>query len=293
MTYTQADLQNFNQQHEYLVGIDSDGCVFDTMEIKQKQCFHGEICKVWGLEAIEGPVRETAEFINLYSRWRGINRFPALLMTFDLLAERQAATPAAPLPDTAALRAYIESGLPLSNATLRAEVERTGDPELRRVLDWSLAVNVNVERTVKQVPPFRWVRESLDKLKPRADLIVVSQTPTDALVREWRENGIEDYVHLIAGQELGTKSEHLQLATAGRYAADRVLMIGDAPGDRKAAQSVNACFYPINPGREEASWQRLHDEAADRFFNGTFDDVYQAALIAEFEALLPETPPWK
>jgi len=33
--------------------------------------------------------REAAEFVNLYSRWRGINRFPALVMVFDLLRERQ------------------------------------------------------------------------------------------------------------------------------------------------------------------------------------------------------------
>ena len=28
-------------------------------------------------------------------------------------------------------------------------------------------------------------------------------------------------------------------------------MIGDAPGDMRAAQANGACFYPINPGAEE------------------------------------------
>ena len=32
-------------------------------------------------------------------------------------------------------------------------------------------------------------------------------------------------------------------------------MIGDAPGDHKAAKSNHALFFPIVPHREEASWQ--------------------------------------
>jgi hypothetical protein len=30
---------SFTPQHEFLVGIDSDGCVFDSMELKHKECF--------------------------------------------------------------------------------------------------------------------------------------------------------------------------------------------------------------------------------------------------------------
>jgi hypothetical protein len=52
-------------------------------------------------------------------------------------------------------------------------------------------------------------------------------------------------------------------------------------------------FYPINPGHEEQSWQRFYQEAADRFLAGTYKGAYEAALIAEFEQYLPETPPWK
>jgi hypothetical protein len=70
-------------------------------------------------------------------------------------------------------------------------------------------------------------------------------------------------------------------------------MIGDAPGDRDAARAVGALFYPINPGAEELSWQRFHAEASDRFLNGSYAGAYEAALIAEFEKLLSDTPPWK
>lgn len=291
--FSKDDLVHFPPRHAFFVGIDSDGCVFDTMEVKQKLFFHPLIIQTWNLQPVEKQVRAAAEFVNLYSKWRGSNRFPALLRTFDLLQEwSDVRETGVALPDTKALRAYIDSGVPLSNATLKQAVAASRDPALQRVLDWSLAVNVAIAARMDAVPPFRGVRECLEKLQPRADLIVVSQTPEEALVHEWELHGLESFVELIAGQELGTKAEHLALATDRKYPADRILMIGDAPGDRKAAQAVQARFYPILPGQEEASWKRLADEGIDRFLNGTFDDAYQAALNEAFEALLPETPPW-
>jgi hypothetical protein len=70
-------------------------------------------------------------------------------------------------------------------------------------------------------------------------------------------------------------------------------MIGDAPGDYKAAQANHALYFPINPGAEEASWKRLHDEGIGRFLKGTFAGEYQQKLLGEFESYLPEHPPWE
>lgn len=291
--FTQADLLNFQPRHTSFVGIDSDGCVFPTMEIKQKQCFHKLIVAHWHLEKIEKYVRESAEFVNLYSNHRGQNRFPCLRMAIDLLRDRPEVLAAGvKLPDFAALQQFIESGVPLSNGELE-KAAGGGDPGLKQVLAWSLAVNAEIARTVKNVPPFQWVRESFDKIRDNSDAICVSQTPTEALVREWAENNLLAYAAVIAGQELGTKAEHLQMATQGRYPADKVLMIGDAPGDFRAAQAVSACFYPINPGGEAASWQRFYNEAYDKFLAGEYGGEYENRLIAEFDQLLPDTPPWK
>ncbi|HMB01967.1 MAG TPA: hypothetical protein VKS21_13365 [Spirochaetota bacterium] len=71
------------------------------------------------------------------------------------------------------------------------------------------------------------------------------------------------------------------------------MMIGDAPGDYKAAAQNNILFYPINPGHEEKSWERFYNEALDKFFDGSFSGAYQDKLLEEFNAYLPETPPWK
>ncbi len=282
------------REHDFFVGIDSDGCAFDTMEIKHKECFTPNIIKYWDLQAVSKYARQAAEFVNLYSKWRGINRWPALVMVFDLLRERpEVQKRHAAIPEAKKIREFINSGLPLSNASLAGLIAETQDAELVRAMEWSEAVNATIADMVHGVPPFPYVRESLEMLAQQADVIVVSQTPVEALVREWKEHSIDGYVKAIAGQEQGTKTEHIRYASQGKYADDHKLMIGDAPGDLKAARGNNALFFPINPGREDESWERFYKEGFQRFLNGTFGGAYEAELIAEFDKALPEVPPWK
>ena len=294
MTDPAATLKEFKPEHAFFVGIDSDGCAFDTMEIKHKECFTPNIIKHWGLQAVSKYAREASEFVNLYSKWRGVNRWPALINVFDLLRKRpEVLARGASIPEARMIRAFIDSPLPNSNESLEQEVNRTGDAELTKALAWSKAVNATISEMVHGVPPFPNMRESLTKLEPVADMVVVSQTPCEALRREWEEHGIDRYVRVIAGQEMGTKTQHLEYATTGRYEKDHVLMIGDAPGDMKAAQANNALFYPINPGAEETSWTRFLREGIDRFIAGEYAGEYETKLIEEFDRYLPELPPWK
>lgn len=285
-------LRDFKPTKEFFVGIDSDGCVFDSMEIKHQECFTPMFIKHFHLQAVSKYARETWQFVNLYSKTRGTNRFPGLVRTLQLLAQRpQVKARGVTMPDTAALEEWIARETKLGNATLAAEV-RNGNQALAQVKEWSDAVNRAVEDLVHGVPPFPLFRESLAKIGARADAMVISQTPADALEREWAEHNIRSGVKLIAGQEMGTKTEHLKFAAAGKYAPEKILMIGDAPGDFKAAKANNALFYPIVPGDEEASWERFHNEALDRFLAGTYAGPYEAELISRFDASLPERPPW-
>jgi phosphoglycolate phosphatase-like HAD superfamily hydrolase len=275
----------------FLVGIDSDGCVFDTMEVKHKECFIPNIINSYGLQPISKFAREAAEFVNLYSKSRGINRFPALVEALEWLQKRPeviARDIKIEIPDS--LRNWIKTETKLGNPALKKAVETSGDPHLKQALDWSLAVNETVEKFVRNVPPFPYVRESLAKLAEQADMLVVSATPNDALEREWEEHGIAHFVEAICGQEVGTKKE--VLTNAKKYDAGKTLMIGDAPGDYKAAVANDALFFPINPGHEETSWRRLFEEGIDRFFDRTFVGEYQRQLLDEFNRLLPEHPPW-
>jgi len=282
------------RQHSFFVGIDSDGCVFDTMEIKHKECFIPNIIKYWKLQAISKYARAAAEFVNLYSKWRGVNRFPALTKTFELLRDwPEPMRRGVKIPEVPTLQAWIDSGATLGNPALEAEVARSGDPVLKHTLEWSKAVNHAVAGMVEGVPPFPYFRECAEKLAQKADIICVSATPGEALEREWQEHDIARYAAVICGQEMGSKKEHLKLAAGGKYEMNCLLMIGDAPGDLSAARANGARFFPINPGHEEESWERFYREGIARFFNHTFAGAYEASLIAEFEKLLPEEPPWK
>jgi phosphoglycolate phosphatase-like HAD superfamily hydrolase len=290
------ELRVFQPNHDFFIGIDSDGCAFDSMEIKHKECFIPNIIQYWNLQAVSKYAREAAEFVNLYSKWRGVNRWPALTMVFDLLQERdEVIRRGAAIPSAELTRAFVaQDQYPLSNDGLKSFMaEHQNEPDLEQAMAWTKAVNADIAEMVHGVPPFPYVRETLNATCDKSDIVVVSATPSAALIQEWNEHEIAPYVRLIAGQEAGTKKQILKAAAADRYSPDHILMIGDAPGDMQAAKSINALFYPVNPGDEERSWERFYSEAMARFFNGSYAGEYEAALIAEFEGYLPSVPPWK
>jgi len=293
----QLKLKQFKPQKTFFVGIDSDGCAFNSMEVKHNDCFSVALVREYGLAAVSRQVHEAWDFVNLYSQNRGCNRFKAILFVLDHLREMPRVKRAGvEVPELAATRAWVGSDNNLSNARLQeVAAAATGDAkvELDHLMVWSKLVNKFVEDTVRNLPPFPGLRAALPKLNEQADVLVVSATPAEALEREWAEHGIDKHVALIAGQEMGSKTEHLTLAAKGKYGADQVLMIGDAPGDLKAARDVGALFYPINPGAEEQSWERFVEEGIEMFFTKRFAGAYEKARIDEFMKLLPHNPPWQ
>ena len=285
-------LRDFQPKHDFFIGIDSDGCVFDSMEIKHKECFAPMFVKHHNLQAVSKYAREVWDFVNLYSKTRGANRFPALTRALNLLRDRpEVQARNVNVPSYPALDEWMERETKLGNATLAAEVEG-GNEGLAHIKVWSDGINQQVAEIVHGVPPFPLLRQTLEKALGQADMMVISQTPCDALEREWAEHDISKFVEIIAGQEMGTKTEHLKFAAVENYPAEKILMIGDAPGDHKAAKANGVLFFPILPGREEDSWERLHGEALDRFFAGTYAGEYEEELFAEFDGCLPENPSW-
>lgn len=290
----QETLRSFSPSHERFIGFDSDGCIFDSMELKHKECFIPNIIRFYDLQPVAKYAREAAEFVNLYSHWRGCNRFPGLVKVIELLQERpEVRARGVRLPDMSAIEEFIRTAPSLGNPSLEKAIATTGDASLRHCLEWSHAVNHSIEQMVKGLPPFPGARESLQKVHGRADTMVVSATPAQALRREWEEHGIDKYVGLIAGQELGKKEEQLGLTTTGKYRAGNVLMVGDALGDQKAAKAVGARFYPIVPGSEDESWQRFRDEIVDAFLEGRYTQADEDRLCAAFAEALPSAPPWQ
>jgi phosphoglycolate phosphatase-like HAD superfamily hydrolase len=289
-----ATLIDFDTQREFFIGVDSDGCVFDSMELKHKECFCPAVVKHWGLQGISKYVRQVWDYVNLYSATRGYNRFLALIELFAHL-QRRADLQGREIswPDLTALVEWTHTESKLGNATLEAYLKTHPDGALQTALEWSLDVNETIEAMITLLPPFPYAKDSLAKAAVSADILVVSQTPLEALQREWRENGLDGYVRFIAGQEHGTKAEHIQQAAVGRYETDKILMIGDAPGDLKAAQANNALFFPIVPGHEEGSWAVFYETALDKFFNGRYTREYESGLIAAFNRGLSDRPAWE
>jgi phosphoglycolate phosphatase-like HAD superfamily hydrolase len=282
---------SFTPQHEFLVGIDSDGCVFDSMELKHKECFVPNFVNHYELQGVSKYAREAAEFVNLYSKSRGINRFPALVEQLDWLRRRpEAKARGVSVARPHGLIDWIGRETKLGNPTLEKAVAETGNADLKQALAWSVAVNKSIAEMVRGVPPFPFVRKCLERLCGQADMLVCSQTPNAALEAEWKEHSIDRFVLAICGQEVGSKKE--LLAAAKHYPLNHTLMIGDAPGDYNAAKANNCLFFPINPGQEEASWKRLFDEGIPKFFDGTFAGGFQKSLLVEFDRFLPERPPW-
>jgi phosphoglycolate phosphatase-like HAD superfamily hydrolase len=283
---------DFERKHDFLVAIDSDGCAFDTMELKHKECFIPQFIDHYELQAVSKYARQTWEFVNLYSKSRGTNRFLALIETLELLRQRpEVKARGATIDIPQSLATWVRKESKLGNPALKQAVEKTNDQNLASALAWSIAVNEDIERIVRGVPPFPFVRQCLEKLAPAADMLVCSATPGEALTREWEEHGIDRLVGAIYGQEVGAKTEIL--AVAKDYPADHVLMIGDAPGDYNAAVANRVFFFPINPGSEEQSWESLFKEGIDRFLAGGFTGEFQTHLLNEFDSRLPTKPPWQ
>ena len=293
----QLELKAFRPKHDFFVGIDSDGCAFNSMEVKHNDGFSVSLIKHFGLAGISRQVHQVWDFVNLYSKTRGINRFKSIVLVCDFLKELpKVQSSGVVVPSFSYLRDWIENETSLGNPALAAKIDsstRAEKKELEQVMAWSLGVNDMIEQVVHNLPPFPGVRDSLQKLHGKADVLVVSATPYEALKREWDEHEITAYVALIAGQEMGSKTEHLTISASDRYPSERILMVGDSPGDLKAAQSVDALFFPINPGEEELSWQSFLEEGIDKFFSGKFAGDYQQELIQKYEVFLPEYPPWR
>ncbi|WP_228489106.1 hypothetical protein [Raineyella fluvialis] len=161
------------------------------------------------------------------------------------------------------------------------------------MIAWGNDVNARIADMVHGCGPFPGVREAMATMFDSVDEMTVSATPLDALKREWTEHGLAPYMHVIAGQEMGSKAEHVEYAAKGKYADDHIMLIGDAPGDRDAAAKVGVQYYPILPGREKESWLRFTAEALPRFLAGTYAGAYQQQLIDEFNAMLPAEVPWE
>ncbi|MFA5644768.1 MAG: HAD hydrolase-like protein [Candidatus Ratteibacteria bacterium] len=295
-------LRSFSRKKDFLVAIDTDGCIVDNMNGKQMVIFHPLFMEFYQLWGIETYFREIGEFYNLFSTTRGFNRFLTLRDTIHTLHERQDVQEAAKLsgtelPDPQPLIDFInyasQAGLGLGNPSLESFLQtRPSSLPLWKLLAWSEAVNKTFPFFTAKIPPFPFVEETLARISAHADIVVVSQTPYDDLLHYWRTHKLLQYIRIICGQEMGSKSHHIaMLIKQGGYYQDQVLMIGDAKGDLEAIKEHQGLFYPILPGKEENSWQECLS-SFELFLNNAYKGQEENARIARFSDILQEKAEW-
>ena len=291
MEFTRQGLIDLPRKHDVFVGIDSDGCVFDSMAAKQIQCFHRGFLEVWDVHAFEAPVRETLEFVNLRSAYRGRDRFLNLALAVSFMRERPELANA-PLPNTSGLDDWLAGDGPFGNRELTERLASAStDDGLAAVLKWSLLIDAYVSE-LGPIPPFPSALSFLEHAKSCADLIVVSSTPLAVLIDEWSEHQLRQHVRFIAGKDLGEKSDHLAWATKNK-GYRHTLMIGDAPKDLQAARQAGVAFFPMIPGAEEASWQTLLNDVLPGLCAGEYSRERERLYEQQFLQALPEQPPWR
>jgi len=274
-----AIMNNFVRNNDFLICIDSDGCAMDSMEIKHKTCFGPQMIKTYGFEALSDEVQVIWNDINLYTLKRGINRFLGLLEALKIIKEKALCE----VEEFDVFEKWATTAKELSNNSLMEEIKKTNNPQLKKALEWSENVNKKISAIPKMPGAFKGVYDAIISFNKTADICVVSSANRGAIIEEWTSEGLIGYVSIVMDQGYGSKASCIEkLVEAGGYDKNKVLMVGDALGDLKAAKSNGVSFYPILVNKEEFSWQRLKDEGVAKLTSGCFDGYYQKFLEDEF-----------
>ncbi len=255
---------------KYVVCIDSDGCAINSMNGKHMKCFGPAFATVWELGDRTEEAHETWNKINLFSMTRGINRFKGLALILDAMGVDNA-------ENVEEYYKFAMSAAKLSDAVIEEQMKLSTNPIFAKALRWSAKVN---ECNSKQAAfeAFDYVRESLDAMKDKVVIAVVSSANKHAIEREWTHNGIIDRVEHIYSQSEGSKKDCIKKLMDMGYEPENMIMIGDAPGDNDAAKANGVYFYPILAGRENESWKEFYELYLDLFLSGGFNAKLQKEL---------------
>ena len=248
-------LADFTKKREFLVCLDSDGCVMDTVRLKHCNVFCPELIRSFGLEQYNDYITEAWEEINLHSITRGISRFESVVQIFDRLKNR-----GVELPGSEDIADWVANSSELSTATLKAEVLRTGSPALRKLQQWNTICNRRIQTLEPTFEPFPGVENSLRQLHAVADVAVVSAANESAIASEWNRYGLARHADVIFGQEVGSKANSIAAMLACGYESRKVMMVGDAMGDAQAAAAnrrkpcPSCCMAPSAPSIRRSCW---------------------------------------
>ena len=261
---------SFERKHDYLVCVDSDGCVMDTMNCKHFNCFGPCMVAEWGLEQWQDAILERWNVINLFSMTRGINRFKGLAMALGEIDKQYK-----PIVGIEALQHWADTAPALSNDGVAKAAAEATDPDaklvLEKALSWSKAVNASIVKLDESLKiPYEGAKEGLMAAHEFADVAMVSSANRDAVEEEWGKFGLLEHTDIVLAQDVGSKAACIKQMLQFGYDPDKVVMIGDAPGDCDAAEKNGVHYYPILVNNEKASWDEVIAVAFAKLQDGTY-----------------------
>ena len=272
---------SFVRKHDYLVCVDSDGCVMDTMNCKHFNCFGPCMVDEWELHQWKDEILERWNVINLFSMTRGINRFKGLALALSEINAKYK-----PIVGIEALVHWAETAPALSNDGAAKAAAEAFDPDarlvLQKALSWSKAINASIVKLPEELKvPYNGAKEGLAAAHEFADVAMVSSANRDAVEEEWGKFGLLEHTDIVLAQDVGSKAACIKQMLKFGYDLDKVVMIGDAPGDCDAAEKNGVHYYPILVNHEKESWDEAIAVAYDKLRSGEYA-AYGAEMKQKF-----------
>ena len=272
---------SFVKKHDYLVCVDSDGCVMDTMNCKHFHCFGPCMVTEWGLEEWKDEILDRWNVINLFSMTRGINRFKGLAMALKEIDGKYTK-----ITGVDALVHWADTAPALSNDGVAKAAAAATDADARLVLEkalsWSKAVNASIVELDESLKvPYAGAKEGLAAAHAFADVAMVSSANRDAVEEEWGKFGLLEHTDIVLAQDVGSKAACIAEMLKFGYDLDKVVMVGDAPGDCDAAEKNGVHYYPILVNHEKESWDEAIAVAYGKLQSGQYAE-YGAGKKQEF-----------
>ncbi|MGT2887100.1 HAD family hydrolase [Streptococcus didelphis] len=260
-----------SKKQEFVFCVDSDGCAMDTMTYKHQLFFGPIAADIFEVAERQAFLKEWDK-VNLFSRTRGVNRFVGLVMGLEF----------AGLANIDHLKNWVNTTTSLSNASLEAEIEKNPSQDLQKALDWSNEVNKQIKNYQGDALAFPGALGGLETLHKLGKVFVVSSANKEAVEEEWQDQGLMRHVDDLYCQDKGKKEDVIAALIKEGFDKDKLMMVGDSPGDLAAAQENGVAFYPILVGHEADSWEELAQKISQDFIQGKFTKKEQESLVEGF-----------
>ena len=268
---------SFKKEKEFLVCIDSDGTIMDTMTVKHVNCFGPEFINVYQIKNHVEDILTEWNRANLYSLTRGINRFQGLKEILVYVKKY-----GYEFSGSDEFFYWVDTTKEFSVNSIKEFMKTASNTNC---FELALELSKRVNESINNLPPslaFNGVSEILNSIVDKVDLVGVSSANEAAVVEEWTRLDLIKLFKEVACQNKGNKAHIIEESLKMGYEKKNTIMLGDALGDLNAATKNGVWFFPIVPGKEEASWKRFKEEALVKLLNNQFDQNYQDLLINQF-----------